>query len=265
MNRMTDTIRRISAILQGCSGADTVCPPTDLYNEGWMLRLILEWQFSHKEQSLHPLFPSSRRWYSEALLPSAFLPRHHGDKLGESWTHADAALGDFRIGGNGAGDLVLLEDGQHLTILEAKMFSRLSPGVTHARYYDQAARTIACMAEVLRKANRKPEMMKSLGFFVLAPKEQIDAGVFEKELERESILGNVQRRVGEYEGSKAEWFESWFLPTLAKVKVGALSWEDLLEPVCRVDADFGKELNSFYQRCLHFGKKGASFLRGPGR
>lgn len=252
MTSLPSDISRISEMLQRCSGADPVFPPTALYNEGWMLRLILDWYFNGKEQSHHLPFVNAGRWYSKALLRSPFLPRYKGDPLGESYTHADGALGDFKIGGNGAGDLVLFEDAQHFTVLEAKMFSKLSPGVTHAPYYHQAARTIACMAEVLFKANRKPELMKSIGFFVLAPREQIDAGVFNKELDVKSIRSIVERRVREYDGSRTEWFEFWFLPTLNVTEIAAVSWEELLEGVNKVDPVFGEELGSFYQSCLRF-------------
>ena len=34
------------------------------------------------------------KWYSEALLPSAFLARVREDKLAEFWTHADGVIGD---------------------------------------------------------------------------------------------------------------------------------------------------------------------------
>lgn len=252
---MIDSLKRISKMLVRCSGADPIFPPTDLYNEGWMLRLILDWHFTIKEQSHQLPFMNAGRWYSEALLPSAFLPRYKGDKLAESWTHADGALGDFSIGGYGAGDLVLSKDAQHLTILEAKMFSTLSPGVTHAPYYNQAARTIACIAEILRRANREPGPMKSLGFFVLAPKEQIAEGVFASQLDKNSIRNTVKRRVSEYDGGRTEWFDSWFLPTLQKIEIAAVSWEALLEMINRVDPIFGEELSSFYQRCLRFNKK----------
>lgn len=129
---MTGSLQRISEMFQRCSGADPVCPPTELYNEGWMLRLILDWQFNHKEEfPLFP-FPNAGRCYSEALLPSPFLPRHKGDPLGEVYTHADGAIGDFKIGGKGAGDLVLSEEAQHFTILESGMVLRTAKKGTHA-------------------------------------------------------------------------------------------------------------------------------------
>jgi hypothetical protein len=129
-------------------------PPTLLYNEGWFLRLVLDW-FSRHDVQGHPLsFGAGARWFSEALLPSAFLARHRGDRLAESWTHADGVVGHFLIGEGGKALLRLAPEAGQLLVLEAKLFRGLSPGVTKARYYDQAARTVACMAEVLRRAER---------------------------------------------------------------------------------------------------------------
>jgi hypothetical protein len=59
------------------------------------------------------------------------------------------------------------------------MFSVLSSGVTRATYFDQAARNVACIAEVLFRAKREPAKMGVLGFFVLAPDEQISGAVAE--------------------------------------------------------------------------------------
>ena len=169
-------LERIRQMLALCSTEEPLFPPTNLYNEGWMLRLVLDW-FSIHQTPKHPLTISkTEKWYSEALLPSVFLPRYQGDQYAESWTHADGVIGNYKIGLNGAGDLSLTSDAEHLVVLEAKMFSKLSPGVTHARYYNQAARTVACMAEVLRRADRKPALLQRLSFFVIAPQQQIDSG-----------------------------------------------------------------------------------------
>ena len=50
----------------------------------------------------YPLSPlPEARWFSEAWLASAFLPRFRGDRLAESRTHADAVVGHFTIGNPG--------------------------------------------------------------------------------------------------------------------------------------------------------------------
>ena len=47
-------------------------------------------------------------------------------------------------------------DARQFVLLEAKLFNRLSSGVKNAPFFDQAARSVACMAEVLRRADREP-------------------------------------------------------------------------------------------------------------
>ena len=173
------------------------------------------------------------------------------------WTHADGVIGNYKIGEKGAGDLSLASDAEHLVVLEAKMFSKLSSGVTHARYYNQASRTVACMAEALRRANRKPALLDRLNFFVMAPQQQIDSGVFKRQMTHESILEIVRRRIDEYDESREDWFKEWFLPTMEQLTIGVMSWEELLRYVKGLDLKSGEKLNEFYERCLKFNNKSA--------
>ena len=109
-------------------------------------------------------------------MPSAFLARHRGDPLAENWTHADGVLGHFTIGNQGKADLSLRHDATQFLVLEAKMFSELSSGVTSAGHFDQAARNVACIAEVFHRANVQPRPKTQIGFYVLAPDSQIKQG-----------------------------------------------------------------------------------------
>ena len=77
---------------------ERVFPATDLNNEGWMLRLVVDCglvETLNVECDIR--FLKGSRWYSEALLPSAFFARQWGDKLAESWTLADGVIGHFEI------------------------------------------------------------------------------------------------------------------------------------------------------------------------
>lgn len=249
-------IDRIKFLLELCSGENAKFPPTDLYNEGWMLRLVLDWLDQNKDSG-HKLclpYPEDARWYSEALLPSAFLARQRGDKLAESWTHADGVIGDFSIGSNGKGDLTLNPKARCFLVVEAKMFSKLSPGVTNASYYNQAARNVACMAEVTRPTKIRPSEFGGLGFYVMAPRLRIDEGVFKKFTTHQSIREIVKRRVDEYEGKKQDWYDNCFLPTLDAIEIRSISWEEVIESISNTDSAFGGELNQFYQNCLKFNR-----------
>ncbi len=159
----------------------------------------------------------------------------------------DTALANTRLAANPSQFLVT----------EAKLFSRLSPGVTNARYFDQAARNVACIAEVLFESGRSPEQFSSLGFLVLAPQEQIALNVFRSAVSKQSIEEKVHRRVSAYTASdrdkKDQWLRDWFLPTLRRINIECLSWEDIIKSIRRHDSSgFGEELSAFYGDCLRF-------------
>ena len=247
-------LTRIQAMLESGATEYPPFPPTELYNETWLLRLVLDW-FSRHEAPGHFLgFPEGGRWFSEAWLPSAFLRQFRGDRLAESWTHADGVIGHFGIGAKGKADLSLDVDAAHLVVAEAKMFSGLSAGVANASYYDQAARTVACMAEVLRRAGRSPSSLSRLGFYVLAPESQIGRGIFEEQLETESIQQKVRQRVDAYAGERDDWYSEWFQPTLAQIDIRAASWEDLIGRIGGQDPAAAETIQAFYERSIRFGR-----------
>jgi hypothetical protein len=170
---LATALRTVHRLFASSASDSSPFPPTLLYNEGWLLRLILDW-FAAYELPDHWLdFARHARWYSEAYLPSAFAARRRRDPLAEASTHADAVIGHFEIGARAKGDLSLRPDATQLVVLEAKLFSRLSVGVKNVATFDQAARSVACIAETLRRARRHPASLKRLGFYVLAPHTEL--------------------------------------------------------------------------------------------
>lgn len=159
---------RIADMMRIASSDTPRFPPTTLYNESWMLRLTLDCLVEHPGASAPLPVEAGAGWYSEGLLPSAFLPRFRGDPLGESYTRADGVIGHFSVGHKGKGDLFLRDGATQFTVVEGKMFSRLSKSVTNAPDFDQAARNVACIAETLHRANRAPGSLSHVGFFVVA-------------------------------------------------------------------------------------------------
>ena len=227
-------------------------PPTILFNEGWLLRLIVDW-FSTSGITDHPLsVPKDGHWFSEARLPSAFLPRFRGDPLAESHTNADGVIGHLTIGTKGKTDLELIPEATHFVVLEAKLYSGLSKGVKHANYYDQAARNVACMAEVLRIADCKPKSFSQIGFYVLAPKDQIKARTFNRLLDKQSINDKVNRRISSYGGERDKWSKDWFTPTKEVVDIRIISWEAILDVISENDSKTGCSLKEYYSHCLTF-------------
>lgn len=247
------SIDRVTNLLTLCDSSERRFPATDLYNEGWMLRVILDWFASHRDVDHELAISNGASWYSEALLPSQFLSRVRGDPLGESWTHADGVIGDFLIGESGDGDLKLKNNPGQFVVTEAKMFSKLSAGVTRAKYYNQAARNVACIAEVIYRAGMSPANLESIGFYVVAPEVRIKEGIFEKYMETDSIRSTVQRRVEEYgEPEKEKWYLEQFLPLLDVIDVRQIAWEEIVEFIAGVDETNGMLFKDFYNKCLKY-------------
>ena len=247
---------KITNMLQTCDTDSGVLPPTAVYNEGWMLRLILEW-FSRQPGSAHQLsFEKDARWYSEILLPSPFLPRFQTDPLAEAYTHADGVIGHFAIGRSGKGDIDLHSDAKQFVVIEAKIFSSLSKGIKNFENYDQAARTAACIAETLSISQRQIHDISKLGFYVVAPETQLKfEPTFQTFLQKDSIRIKVQRRIKSYSDSadaetKNNWFKTWFLPALERMDIQCISWEEIIAGIRSNDGVHGDALFEFYEKCL---------------
>lgn len=251
-------VERIRAMLEACEAGTAAFPPAELYNEGWLLRIVLDW-FARHGGDRYPLSPSpGARWFSQAWMPSAFLSRFRGDRLAEARTHADGVLGHFTIGDPGTAAMALTPGALQLVVIEAKLFARLSAGVRNAPYYDQAARSVACMAEAIRRADLDPEQLDSLGFYVLAPQARLDDGIFEWDVDPEAIRRKVRRRVEDYAGERDHWFRHWFEPTWRRIEIRCLSWEDLIEVIAFHSIEEGHIIDSFYGQCLRFNRPQSS-------
>jgi hypothetical protein len=225
-------------------------PATLLYNEGWMLRLILDWYSRHQLADHSLQFEPGTTWFSEALLPSPFRPRFRGDTRAEARTHADGILGHISIGGSAKADANLLADATQLIVVEAKIYSPLSGGTRNAPNYNQAARNVACITELLHRANRPPSLMTSLAFLVVAPEVQTKAGIFTQKLNKDAIRKAVQARAEPFSIELGSWVDDWFFPTLEKISIEVLSWETLISQIESNDRVFFHSLGGFYERCL---------------
>jgi hypothetical protein len=236
-------------------GTDAPCiRSTELYSETWLLRLFLSLAFDGGSCLPFPVEAGSR-WFSEALLPSRFLPRFRADKLAEGETNADGVVGHFRFDPRTKAGLLLEEGCSQFVVCEAKMFSKLSNGTTKAPTYDQAARSVGCIAHMLSQLGRPVESIPSLGFFVFAPKSEINHPGLQGKMQRESIRKALVERVDSYRGegcfeSTREWLERWALPTVERIELGLCSWESLLDRAARSGTQQCETLREFYDHCL---------------
>jgi len=247
--RDTVPLGRVLALIQSAESAYARFPPTLLFNEGWILRLVLDWFSSHPSSTSALGFQPGTSWFSEALLPTPFAPRSRGDPRGETRTHADGVFGHIQIGASAKTDLRVSTEATQFVVVEAKMYSPLSRGTRNAPKFGQAARNVACMAETLSRAQRPPSHLKSLAFLVLAPETQVSVPGFTASLEKSSIEEAVRLRAVQFAPALDVWIDQWFLPTLQAADVRALTWEDVLADVRVRDIEAYDELSAFYSRC----------------
>ena len=245
-----DPTDRIAQLLVRCGHPDAVLPPTALYNEGWMLRLVLDWASQHPSALPDLPFDQGSEWYSEALLGSRFRPRRRGDTAGEGFTHADGVIGHFRLRPGGRGDIELLADARQLLVVEAKMASGLSAGTTRAPEFNQAARNVACIAHLVSSAGIDPSTFRSLGFVLLAPAARIAEGAFAAAIDKAAICAAVKLRAEGFDAAAAEWSKTCFDPVVLRVSVTAVSWESVLAQIASVDSAASARLQEFYAKCL---------------
>jgi hypothetical protein len=239
-------------------------PPTEVYNEGWMLRLLLD-AIQHLGLRSSPLaFEAGSSWYSEALLGSPFAARYRGDPLAEGFTNADGVVGHFDFLPTTKAGFRLRADATQFMVIEAKMFSNLSVGTKNAPTYNQAARSLACMATAIQKSGRSLDDFSSLGFFVVAPSQRRAGSDLETALELQAIKVAVRDRIQSYVVANrtevnelASWEERYFIPFVdhlaAAQRLRLLSWEACIESVISSDTALGQELKQFYLRCLSLG------------
>ncbi len=226
--------------------------PTELYNESWLIKLVLHQASNIQDESFPLGFLPGSTWFSEGLLPTAFKARSQGDPLSEARTNADGVIGHIRIGAKAKADLELEPQATQLTVVEAKVGSPLSKGTSNAKYFDQAARNVACMAEVIARAGKEPSMFDRLDFVVLAPHYSIEKGTFSDEMRRSSIEEKVKKRFDAYDGELKCWFDQSFAPLMDVIELRTLSWEDAIEWIREHKPRVADELLEYYDLCLKF-------------
>jgi hypothetical protein len=242
----------ILRLLQGLDSNQCSLPPTIFYNEGWMLRIVLD---AAAHGCLPEVMPKGGHWYSEAQLRTPF-GRDKGRKH-EGNTHADGVVGDFSYINDTKSGLEILNDAKRFSVYEAKMYSPLSSGTKNAPNYDQAARNVACIAYALQNAGRRPELMDCVGFYVVAPESEIERRQFEHAMQPDSIRSRIDERVQQFTGiardTLRDWQAEWFNPLVSKMdseqSLKCVSWEELLEQILASPTSPGPEITEFYEKC----------------
>jgi hypothetical protein len=94
--------------------------------------------------------------------------------------------------------------------------------------------------------------LQGLVFVLLKSSQIFDRKLFENEMQRESMYRKVRRRVDQYVGTHDAWFNQWFQPTLERIDIQCISWEDTIAFIRNVDQKGGEAIDEFYAKCLQF-------------
>jgi hypothetical protein len=219
-------------------------PETLIFNEGWLLRLVLtEWlRESGGSRFVFLPFPEDVAVYSEGQLCTPF----RGGSLRERNTHVDGIVGDFSIADTKSG-IVLESDLRYIAAFEAKLLSPIGRGVKNARDYDQVSRTAACLTNSILSAKPQDSYSAHLVIVYAEDNPHIDPAEYDKNHIRQTIANRLETFIAtdKPSGAIARFARGW-KEILEALKVHFLTWEEVM-------ADIGdNELSRFYELCMRF-------------
>lgn len=214
--------------------------PTEIYNEGWMTRLLVYYSIIDKLKFKELDFSKIYNWCSEALISSPFLPGKRGDNLEEGFTHADMTIGDFKVDFSSRGEVEILEDAKLFGIIEAKMGSNLSQWAKNARNYNQASRYLAYIA------HKTCNIDCDIFFSVVAPQSKLDEHKIDIQIDIQYMIEQIKVRLNEYPDSfkKLKDIES-VIYKAQECRVWSMSYEEWIDEFDNSESK--RLLNSFYE------------------
>ncbi len=257
-NKLFDKMYEAVDKLRICYAAfeDDEIPPiarSEIYNETWLLRLTLalihdyegrfeiagsndDSQKEEKEKALDAIRTAvKKRWISEGGLSPVF------ENEGTTW--ADAILGDVTRRSKTKRGVEALPEGS-IVIVEAKMGSALANGTDNIPGYDQAARNIGCLAQMvaLRKLSVK------CGFFVFAPDPTNAQTKIENAFETFKRVREAGHKYKMLDGKELDLLGK--IDKIAKQSI-AMSWDEVIGAINNKDAT--EKLLPFYKEtCKEF-------------
>lgn len=231
MNSFLDIIKSIDSRLPNIN-------PTEIYNEGWMTRLLVYYSLQEKINLEDLDFKKIETWTSEALISSPFVK---ADFKREGYTHADMALGDFSVDYKDRGEIKILDNAKIFGIIEAKMGSNLSQGTTHAPNYNQASRNLACIAS--NTFDKECEIF----FGVAAPEKMLKKHEIKEQIDLNTMICQIEERFSDYTSEfKKDVKMDLIISKAKRCNVWMISYEKWIENFNHVEIK--KILKEFYNK-----------------
>lgn len=217
--------------------------PTQIYNEGWMIRLLVFYSKQENIKLKEIDFSLTNNWTSEALLSSPFLKV---SKIREGYTHTDIALGDFEVNYKDRGQIIVNSDAKQFGVIEAKMKSPLSKGTSNADDYNQASRNITCIAH-------NTNINCNTFFYVALPETKLQkknrAGFSISDfIKKDEIKRQIKIRLSHYISNNIDEINGVdIIEKVEKCTVGIITYEEWIELFN--DTKIKETLKEFYLSC----------------
>lgn len=224
---------------------------TLIFNEGWLMRAILEKWRRFENHSKFPFlpFPKDAKIYSEAQLYSPFRKRLLIDPQGEANTHVDGIVGNFSL--NRKSGIIIDNNVKYLVIFEAKMYSKLAKDITHIKNYSQVSRTIACIINSVLNARESTNNL--IYFIIMYPVDS--KNIYPERYTKKFIENELEERIEIYKKSgppkdpkEFDVFEKHWRDVLGRMNLQFLTWEEILDEIK------DKDIKRFYELCKKYNK-----------
>jgi hypothetical protein len=217
--------------------------PTEIFNEGWMLRLLVKKSIELNITIKGINFAEINNWTSEALISSPFI---QAPEKREGYTHVDMALGDFTVNYAKRGKILINKNAKLFGIIEAKMKSNLSQGTKYANDYNQASRNIACIAKnTINKDCR-------IFFAVSGPKKYLDKHKIDRQIKHDLLEKQIVNRFAYYENSfQVAQKKDKIVKKIKECDVFTISYENWID---EFDGNEKVFLLEFYEKAKYWNK-----------
>lgn len=239
---------------------ECIFPETEIFNEGWLLRGILNSLMGIKDIKDTVLsdflpFPDDSKRYSEGRLDTPFKPRFKGDSnYTETQTPIDGIVGHFEIYGTKKSGIKISDNFNYLSIFEAKMYSSIGKGKKEVPNFSQVTRIISCMIFQIMKIEKLEN--KKIFLVILYPDDHanIDCLKYTNQFIKDEIKERLKNYKNGFEKNLSPdliEFESKYEKTIEMINIRFITWEQILNEI-KTDTLIIK----FYDLCKKFNKKG---------
>lgn len=240
-------------LINTMSSKNALINPTEIYNEGWMTRLVMYYSveegLAYRDIGIevNGTF-NNKNWTSEALISSPFVS---AKTKREGYTHPDIAIGDFSVDFSKSGRLIVDDNAKEFGIIEAKLNSPLSKETKNAKDFNQASRSVACIS-----ANTNENC--TTFFYVVLPKsksnhQKRDGTTIKDIVDSVYILQQIKSRVKAHNNAnKSDLVDNRLLDKVKHCSTGVINYEDWINAF--KNSEIRKELNEFYDYCKIFNK-----------